>query len=56
MNNSFVYRIYVSGEKVIAGYVKDSQTIDFTENQIEDLKKLSEKDQEKYALTHCVKD
>jgi hypothetical protein len=55
MNNSFVYRIYVSGEKVIAGYFKDNQTIDFTENQIEELKKLSEKDQEKYALTYIMK-
>ena len=56
MTTEFIYRVYVSGERHIVGFgspgLGDSpgQATMFTDSQIEELKKLSEDEQEEYAL------
>lgn len=50
MDTQFIYQLYPTGEKNIAGYMKDGEPVIFTNGQIEELKKLSEDEQEAYAL------
>ena len=50
MNDEIMYRVYVTGKKHVVGYVKDGEPVIFTDEQIEELKKLSEDEQEAYAL------
>ena len=50
MNPDLLYRVYVSGEQFIVGYIKNNEPVMFTDEQIEELKKLSEDEQEAYAL------
>ncbi len=50
MNPKILYRFYVTGERHVVGYVKNGEPFIFTDDKIEELKKLSEDAQEKYAL------
>ena len=51
MENKFIYRSYVSGEKHISGFIKNEVPVEFNEEQIKKLKSLPENKQEEYALT-----
>ena len=50
MSTQFLYQLHITGEKNIGGYLKDGEPVIFTDEQIEELKKLSEDEQEAYAL------
>lgn len=49
MNPAFLYRVYVTGEKHIAGFVKEDQPVIFSEQHINQLKQMSETEQETFA-------
>jgi hypothetical protein len=50
MDGELFYKAYTSKASHIGGYWKDGLPVEFTQEQIEELKKLSEDEQEAYAL------
>jgi hypothetical protein len=51
MATEFIYRVYVSGERHIVGFERNDEPVMFTDDQIEELKKLPQDKQQEYALT-----
>ena len=49
MSTPFIYQIYVTGAKNIAGYMKDNEPVIFSEQHINQLKQMSEAEQETFA-------
>ena len=51
MNSEFLYRVYVTGEKHMCGFVRDDEPVIFSDQHINKLKQMSESEQESFALS-----
>jgi hypothetical protein len=49
MNPAFLYRIHVTGEKHLCGFVRNDEPVIFSEQHINQLKQMSEAEQETFA-------
>lgn len=51
MSTTFIYQVHVTGENNIGGFMKEDQPVIFSDQHINQLKQMSESEQESFALS-----
>jgi hypothetical protein len=51
MSIDFIYQVYVTGESNIGGFMKEDKPVIFSDQHINQLKQMSDSEQESFALS-----